>query len=97
MYVCICVQISSLKPLCQLNPGYVYNDYTSPTPGCAIDMVNELGRESPEERCLISRLCLLYKTHHGLVDLDKTAYLRPGDSFTRSHAGPYQEYTKHEV
>ena len=85
--VCVCVKISSLKPLGQLKPGYVYNDYTSHTPGYVTDMVNELGWESLEDRPQISRLCLLYKTHHGLVDIDKTAYLRPGDSHTRSHAG----------
>ena len=97
MYMCVCVQISSLKPLDQLKPGYVYNNYTSHTPGCVTDMVNELGWESLEGRRQISRLCLLYKTYHGLIDIDKTAYLRPGDSRTRSHAGVYQEHTKHEV
>ena len=81
--VCVCVQISSLKPLGQLKAGYVYNDYTSCTPGCVTDMVNELGWESLEDRCQISRLCHLYKTHHGLVDIDKTAFLK--------------EHTKHEV
>ena len=52
--VCVCVQISSLKPLGQLKAGYVYNDYTSCTPGCVTDMVNELGWESLEDRCQIS-------------------------------------------
>ena len=98
MCVCmsVCVQISSLKPLDQLKPGYVYNDNTSRTPGCVTDMVSELGLESLEDRCQIYRLCLLYETHHRSVDIDKIVYLRPGDSRTRRHAGLYQEHTKHE-
>ena len=73
------------------------NDYTSRTPGCVTDMVNELGWESLQDRRQISRLCLLYKAHNGLVDIDKTAYSKPDDSRTRSHTGFYQEHTKHEV
>ena len=53
---------------------YVYNDYTSRTPGCVTEMVNELGWESLQDRRQISRLSLLYKAHHGLVDLDKATY-----------------------
>ena len=75
MYICVCVQIPSLNPLGQLKPGYVYNDYSSRTPGCVTDMVSELGWESLGNRRQNSRLCLLYKTHYGLVDIDKTAYL----------------------
>ena len=40
---------------------------------------------------------LLYKVHCGLVDIDKTAYLKPGDSRTRSHTGFYQEHTTHAL
>ena len=47
---------------------YLYNDYTSRTPGCITDMVNDLGWESLQDRCQISGLCLLFKTHHDLVD-----------------------------
>ena len=76
---------------------YVYNDYTSRTPGCVTEMVKELGWESLQDRRQISRLSLLYKAHHGLVDIDKATYLKPGDSRTRSHTGFYQEHTAHEV
>ena len=76
---------------------YVYNDYKSRTPGCVTKIVNELGWESLQDRCQISRLSLLYKAHHGLVDIDKATYLKPCDSRTRSHTGFYQEHTAHEV
>ena len=76
---------------------YVYNDYTTRTPGCVTDMVKDLEWESLQDRRQISRLCLLYKIQHGLVDIDKAAYLKPGDSRTRSHMGFYQEHTRHEV
>ena len=89
--------IKALEQVQRRAARYVYNDYTSRTPGCVTDMVNELGWESLQDRRQISRLCLLYKSHHGLVDIDKTAYLKPGDSRTRSHTGFYQEHIKNEV
>ena len=49
----------------------MYNDNTSHTPGCITEMVNELGWESLLDGCKIYRLSLLYKAHHGLVDIDK--------------------------
>ena len=66
-------------------------------PRCVTEMVNELGWESLQDRRQISRLSLLYHAHHGLVDIDKATYLKPGDSRTRSHTGFYQEHTAHEV
>ena len=89
--------IKALEQVQRRAARYVYNDYTSRTPGCVTDMINELGWESLQDRRQISRLCLLYKSHHGLVDIDKTAYLKPGDSRTRSHTGFCQEHIKNEV
>ena len=70
---------------------------TSRTPGCVKEMVNELGWESLQDRRQISRLNLIYKAHHGYVDIDKATYLKTGDIRTRSHTGFYQEHTAHEV
>ena len=87
-YICVCVFKYLLSETTgPIEAGIRVQYYTSHTPGCVTDMVNELGWESLEGRRQISRLCLLYKTYHGLIDIDKTAYLRPGDSRTRSHAG----------
>ncbi|MEW8547040.1 MAG: reverse transcriptase domain-containing protein, partial [Candidatus Thiodiazotropha sp.] len=76
---------------------YVCNDYSSRSPGCVTDMIHELGWESLEERRRMARLSLLYKIHHGLVDMDQQAYLRPGDSRTRGHKGFFQEHISHEA
>ena len=86
--------IKALEQVKRRVARYVYKDYTS---GCDTDMVNELGWESLQDRCQISRLCLLYKSHHDSVDIDKTAYLKSVDSRTRSHTGFYQEHIKPEV
>ena len=87
--------IKALEQVQRRAARYVY-DYTSRTPGCVTEMVKELGWESLQDRRQISRLSLLYKAHHGLVDIDKATYLKPGDSRTRSHTGFYQEHTAHE-
>ena len=73
---------------------YLFNDYTTRTPGCVTDMVKDLEWESLQVIRHISRLCSLYKIQHGLVDIDKAAYLKPGDSRTTVF---YQEHTRHEV
>ena len=91
---------ADIKALEQVQPRaarYVYNDYTSRTPGCVTEMVNEFGWESLQDRRQIFRLSLLYKAHHGLVDIDKATYLKPCDSRIRNHTGFYQEHTEHEV
>ena len=83
---------------------YVTHNYTSRTPGCVTDMVNELGWESLQDRRQISRLFLLYKAHHGLVDIDKTAILKATQVFSKNTPSmrstttcSSQEHTKHEV
>ena len=89
--------IKALEQVQRRAARYVYNDYTSRKSRCVTEMVKELGWESLQDRRQISRLSLLYKAHHGLVDIDKATYLKPGDSRTRSHTGFYQEHTAHEV
>ena len=76
---------------------YVYNDYTTRTPGCVTAMVKDIGWESLEDRCSIARLSLLYKMHHGLVDVDTSSYLQQGDSRTRGRRGFFQERINNEV
>ena len=76
---------------------YVYNDYTTRTPGCVIAMVRDIGWESLQDRCSIARLSLLYKMHHGLVDVDTSSYLPQGDRRPRGSRGFFQERINSEV
>ena len=76
---------------------YGYNDYTTCTPGCVTSMVKDIGWESLEDRRSIARLSLLYKMHHGLVDVDTSSYLQQGDSRTRGRRGFFQERINNEV
>ena len=53
---------------------YVYNDYTTRTPGCVTAMVKDIVWESLQDRRYIARLSLLYKMQHALVDVDTSSY-----------------------
>ena len=76
---------------------YVYNDYTSRTPGCVTAMVRDIGWESLQDRHSIAKLSLLYKMHHGLVDVDTSSYLPQGDRQTRGSRGFFLERINSEV
>jgi hypothetical protein len=62
---------------------FVINDYTSRTQGCVTSMLTSLEWQTLEQRRRISRLVVMYKIQHQLVDIDQDLYLRPGDSRTR--------------
>ena len=66
---------------------FVINDYTSRTQGCVTSMLTSLERQTLEQRRRISRLVMMYKIQHQLVDIDRDLYLRPGDSRTRGNIG----------
>ena len=76
---------------------YVYNDYTTRTPGCVTAMVRDIGWESLQDRRSIARLSLIYKMHHGLVDVDTSSYLPQGDRRTRGSRGFFQDRINSEV
>ena len=57
--------IKALEEVQRRAARYVFNDYTTRTPGCVTDMVKDLEWESLHDRQQISRLCLLYKIQHG--------------------------------
>ena len=76
---------------------YVYDDYTTRTSGCVTAMVKDICWESLEDRRSISRLSLLYKMQHGLVDVDTSSYLQQGDSRTRGRIGFFQKRINSEV
>ena len=76
---------------------YVYNDYTTRTPGCVTAMVKDIGWESLQDQQYIARLSLLYKMQHGLVDVDTSSYLQQRDSCTRGSRGFFRERINSEV
>ena len=62
---------------------FIINDYTSRTQGCVTSMLTSLEWQTLEQQRRISRLVMMYKIQHQLVDIDRDLYLRPGDSRTR--------------
>ena len=76
---------------------FVTNDYTTRTPGCVTRMQGELGWDTLQKRRLDSRLSMLYRIDHQLVDVKKETYLQSGDSRTRGSHKFYQERITSEV
>ena len=63
---------------------FVHSSYTDRTPGCVTKMVQDLGWESLEHRRYISRLMMLFKIHHQIVEVSgATEALQLNDSRTR--------------
>jgi hypothetical protein len=50
-------------------------------------MLTSLEWQTLEQRRRISRLVMMYKIQHQLMDIDRDLYLRPGDSRTRVNLG----------
>ena len=80
--VCISCITKAPEQVQRLAARYVHNDYTCHTTGCVTDMPS--GQmpyfqtlEAVQNPSWFSRI----------VDIDKTAYLKPGDNHTRSHTG----------
>ena len=76
---------------------FVTNNYTTRTPGCVTRMQGELGWDTLQKRRLDSRLSMLYRIDHQLVDVKKETYLQSGDSKTRGSHKFYQERITSEV
>ena len=76
---------------------YVCNNCTDRTPGCVTGMIQDLQWDSPEDRRHTSRLQMLFKIKHGLVDVDKGLHLKQSDSRTRGFSRFFQEGTASEV
>jgi hypothetical protein len=60
-------------------------------------MLTSLEWQTLEQRRRISRLVMMYKIQHQLVDIDRDLYLRPGDSRTRGQHGFFQERSKYDT
>ena len=80
--------IQTLENVQRRAAHFVINDYTSRTQGYVTNMLTSLEWQTLEQRRRISRLVMMYKIQHQLVDIDRDLYLRPGDGRTRGqHRG----------
>ena len=59
------------------------NDYLTMIPGCVTHMQEDLVWDTLQDRRLDSRLPMLYKIDHQLVDVKKDDNLQSGDNRTR--------------
>ena len=65
-------QASHIKKLEQVQrraARFVYNDYSTTTPGCVSNMLKDLNWESLESRRRQSRLCMMYKIQNRLFQV----------------------------
>ena len=74
--------IQTLENVQRRTARLVINDYTSRTQGCVTSMLTSLEQQTLKQRRRISRLVIMYKIQHQLVDIDRDLYLRPGDTTT---------------
>ena len=70
---------------------YVFNDYSTRTPGCVTKMLDDLEWEPLEVRRRHDRLSMLYRMQHDLVDIPANRYLSSSDSRTRGTVKFFQE------
>ena len=90
-------KIKALENIQRRAARFVTNNYTDRTPGCVTNMITSLGWLSLEHRRHNSRLCMLYKIQHNLIDINKDLYIRHNDSRTRGQHRLFQERTNNET
>lgn len=83
--------INSLELIQRRAARFVCNDYTSRTPGCVTNMMKNLGWDSLQSRRQDNRLAMLYRIENDLIDINRTDFLRSGDSRTRGGHKFYQQ------
>lgn len=83
--------IKSLEQVQRRAARYVFNDYSTRTPGCVTKMLEDLNWEPLEVRRRHDRLSMLYRMEHNLVDIPVNRYLSRSDSRTRGPVKFFQE------
>ena len=83
--------IKALEQVQRRAARYVFNDFSTRTPGCVTKMLDDLEWEPLEVRRRHDRLSMLYRMQHNLVDIPANRYLSPSDSRTRGTIKFYQE------
>jgi hypothetical protein len=89
-------KIKALENIQRRAARFVTNNYTDRTPGCVTNMITSLGWQSLEHRRHNSRLCMLYKIQHNLIDINRDLYIRHNDSRTRGQHRLFQERTNND-
>ena len=89
--------IQTLENVQRRAARFVINDYTNRTPGCVTSMLTSLEWQTLEQRRRISRLVMMYKIQHQLMDIDRDLHLRPGDSRTRGQHRFFQERSNYDT
>jgi hypothetical protein len=62
---------------------FVTSNYRNRSPGSMTHMIHQLQWDTLVEHRRTSRLIMLYKISHGIVDIHAPTYLTPGDNRTR--------------
>jgi hypothetical protein len=62
---------------------FITSNYRDRLPGSMTHMIHQLQWDTLVDRRRTSRLIMLYKISHGLVDIHAPTYLTPGDNRTR--------------
>ena len=83
--------IKSLEQVQRRAARYVFNDYSTITPGSVTKMLDDLEWEPLEVRRRHDRLSMLYRMQHNLVDIPANRYLSSSDSRTRGTVKFFQE------
>ena len=91
------ILIQTLENVQRRASRFVINDYTSRTQGCVTSMLTSLEWQTLEQRRRISRLVMMYKIQHQLLDIDRDLYLIPGDSRTRGQHRFFQERSNYDT
>jgi hypothetical protein len=90
-------KIKALENIQRRATRFVTNNYTNRTPGCVTNMITSLGWQSLEQRKQNSRLCMLCKIQHNLIDINRDLYIRNSNSRTRGQHRLFLERTSNET
>ena len=89
--------INTLECIQRRATRFVFNDYTSRTQYCVTTMLGDLKWDTLQTRRSDNRLCMLYCIQNELIDINKSTYLKGGDSRTRGGLKFYQQSVTIEI
>jgi hypothetical protein len=90
-------KIKSIEQVQKRAARFVHSNYRHRTSGCVTNIVKSLKWENLEDRRKSTRLSMLFKIQHELIDTDRQQYLMPNDNRTRGKNCFYQERSKTDI